>query len=103
MLSTMSLDFIQFGKPIINTVFGNATNGLYDDQRFLKYEHIINVVNSNATTIVKNEKALIDAIIEYLKNPSLHEENRNNLLKLQVSKPLTATGKRIAQTLLKWS
>ena len=51
----MSLDFIQFGKPIINTVFGNATNGLYDDQRFLKYEHIVNVVNSNATKIAKNK------------------------------------------------
>jgi hypothetical protein len=34
MLSTMSLDFIQFDKPVINTVFGSATNGLYDDQRF---------------------------------------------------------------------
>ena len=103
MLSTMSLDFIQFGKPVINTVFGNATNGLYNDQRFLKYEHIVNVVNSNATKIVKNEKELIDGINDYLLNPSLDTENRNNLLILQVSKPLTGTGKRIATTLLKWA
>ena len=103
MLSTMSLDFIQFGKPVINTVFGNAKNGLYDDQRFLKYEHIVNMVNSNATKIVKNEKELIEGINDYLQHPLLNEENRNNLLKLQVSKPLTATGKRIAETLLKWA
>ena len=103
MLSTMSLDFIQFGKPVINTVFGNATNGLYNDQRFLKYEHIVNVVNSNATKIAKNKKELIAAIKTYLENPSLDAENRSNLLKLQVSKPLPATGKRIAETLLQWS
>ncbi len=103
MLSTMSLDFIQFGKPVINTVFGNATNGLYDDQRFLKYEHIVNVVNSKATKIAKNEKELIDEINDYLNNPSADAENRANLLKLQVSKPLSATGKRIAATLSKWA
>lgn len=102
MLSTMSLDFIQFGKPVINMVFGNATNNLYDDQRFLKYEHIVNVVNSNATKIVKNEIELIDGINDYLENPSFDKENRNYLLKLQVSKPLQDTGKRIASTLVQW-
>jgi hypothetical protein len=103
MLSTMSLDFIQFGKPVINTVFGNATNGIYDDQRFLKYAHIVNVVNSKATKIAKNKKELIDGINEYLSNPTLNADFRNNLLLLQVSKPLLKTGKRIAETLLKWS
>lgn len=103
MLSTMSLDFIQFGKPVINTVFGNATNGLYDDQRFLKYAHIENVVDSKATKIVKNEHELINAINDYLNNPLLDAENRNALLQLQVSKPLEETGKRIAQTLVQWS
>ncbi len=103
MLSTMSLDFIQFNKPVINTVFGNATNKLYDDQRFLKYEHIVTIVNSKATKIVKNETELIDGIKEYLLNPLLDEENRKNLSKLQVSKPLENTGKRISETLLKWA
>lgn len=102
MLSTMSLDFIQFDKPVINTVFGNSENGLYDDQRFLNYAHIVNVVNSNATKIVKNEDELITAINSYLENPKLDSENRQRLLKLQVSKPLKDTGKRIAETLYKW-
>jgi len=103
MLSTMSLDFIQFGKPVINTVFGNADNGLYDDQRFLKYPHIVNVVNSQATKIVKNESELVNAINSYLENPATDAGNRKELLQLQVSKPLEGTGKRIAQTLLKWA
>lgn len=103
MLSTMSLDFIQFDKPVINAVFGNAENGLYDDQRFLNYAHIVNVVNSKATKIVRNQEELIIAINQYLKNPDLDSENRQQLLQLQVSKPLADTGKRIGQTLLQWT
>lgn len=102
MLSTMSLDFIQFDKPVINTVFGNSKNGLYDDQRFLNYAHIVNVVNSNATKIVKDQEELVAAINLYLENPHLDSDNRKQLLQLQVSKPLENTGKRIAETLLKW-
>lgn len=101
MLSTMSLDFIQFDKPVINTVFGNASNGLHDDQRFLKYAHIVNVINSKATKIVKNESELIDAINLYLTNPNLDSKNRKELLQLQVSKPLEGTGKRIVISLIK--
>jgi len=103
MLSTMSLDFIQFDKPVINTVFGNSKNGLYDDQRFLKYAHIKNIVKSKATKIVKNQQELINAINLYLNNSALYSENRKELLQLQVSKPLENTGKRIAETLMKWA
>ncbi|GIQ58554.1 hypothetical protein Flavo103_16900 [Flavobacterium collinsii] len=103
MLSTMSLDFIQFDKPVINTVFGNSKNGFYDDQRFLNYAHIEKVVNSKATKIVKNKEELVNAINLYLENHKLDSENRKQLLQLQVSKPLQQTGKRIADTLLKWA
>jgi hypothetical protein len=102
MLSTMSLDFIQFDKPVINTVFGNLKNGLYNDQRFLEYAHIVNVVDSNATKIAKNQDELISAINLYLENSNLDSENRKQLLQLQVSKSLSGTGKRIAETLVKW-
>lgn len=103
MLSTMSLDFMQFDKPVINTVFGNTENGLYDDQRFLNYVHIKQLVDSKASKIVKDATALIAAINYYLEYPNTDSENRKRLLALQVSKPLEQTGKRIAVTLAKWS
>lgn len=103
MLSTMSLDFILFDKPVINTVFGNSKNGLYNDQRFLNYAHIENVINSKATKIVKNEDELINGVNSYLEDLKLDSENRKELLQLQVSKPLQNTGRRIAETLLKWA
>jgi hypothetical protein len=103
MLSTMSLDFMQFDKPVINPVFGNAVNGLYDDQRFLQYPHIINVVNSNATRIVKTEQELIEAINLYLENSETNVENRKQLIQKQIGKSLKGTSERIATILRKWS
>lgn len=103
MLSTMSLDFMQFNKPVINSVFGNLENGLYNDQRFLGYIHIKNVINSNATRIVKNKQELIDAINLYLEYPDTDVENRKQLIQLQIGKPLEGTSARIATTLKKWS
>lgn len=102
MLSTMSLDFMQFGKPVINPVFGNVENGLYNDQRFLNYVHINYVVESGATRVVKQKNKLIAAIQAYLENPLLDAKQREALVKLQVGKPLKGTGKRIAKTLAQW-
>nr|WP_315255374.1 hypothetical protein [uncultured Flavobacterium sp.] len=103
MLSTMSLDFMCFEKPVINPVFGNLENGLYDDQRFLRYAHIKNVIKSKATRIVKNEQELIEAINLYLEYPNTDTENRKQLVKMQVGKPLEGTSERIATILRKWS
>ncbi|TBX69246.1 hypothetical protein EZL74_07685 [Flavobacterium silvisoli] len=103
MLSTMSLDFMQFDKPVINTVFGNKENDLYDDQRFLAYAHIENVVTSESTRIVKNEQELIESIRLYLANPGIDAENRKQFNQLQVGRPLQGTSKHIAETLKKWA
>ena len=103
MLSTMSLDFMLFDKPVINPVFGNADNELYNDQRFLKYNHIKTIVDTKASKIVKNKTELVDAINTYLQNPELNAENRKKLIDLHIGRPLQNTSKRIAQTLLQWS
>lgn len=99
MCSTMSLDFMVFDKPVINPVFGNEENGLYDDQRFLKYAHYERVVKSKAVFIAKNEKELVREINEGLDHPENRKDERQQLFSLQVGKPLEGTGKRIAETL----
>jgi len=91
MLSTMSLDFMLFDKPVVNTAFGNGENGLYNDQRFLQYEHYDNVVKSGAVKIAKNAEELYSAVNAYLRNPSLDLENRRKLIEMQVGKPLEDT------------
>lgn len=102
MLSTMSLDVMLFEKPVINTVFGNAVNGLGNDRRFLNYAHIKHMVNSCSVAVVKTEQELIDAINVCLENPSYKIKEQEEFLKLQIGKPLEGTSKRITQTLLSW-
>ncbi len=99
MCSTMSLDYMLFDKPVINTVFGNKTNGLYDDQRFLNYTHYKTVIESGAVTVAKNANELIDAINMDLKNPTHKLKQQRELVKLQIGKPLEGTSKRIVSVL----
>ena len=99
MLSTMSLDFMLFDKPVINTVFGNKENGLYDDQKFLKFLHYQYVVDSEAVTIAKNEKELHEQLEEAIKNPSLRKTKRKALLDLEIGAPLEGTSQRIVKAL----
>lgn len=99
MCSTMSLDFMQFDKPVINPVFGNGTNGLYDDQRFLKYAHYERVANSGAVTIVKNKEELIAAMNDALTNPQKASAQRKKLLELQIGRPLKGTSEGIGEIL----
>lgn len=103
MCSTMSLDFMLFDKPVINTVFGNENNGLYNDQRFLNYGHYKKVAESGAVTIAKNERELIAQINGALANPTQRTTQRKAMIALQISKDLKGTSKRIAEILRKWS
>jgi len=102
MLSTMSLDFMQFDKPVINPVFGNLENGLYNDQRFLNYKHINYVVESKATIIAKDKNQLIAALNLFLKNPTAKLKEQQRLINLQIGASLIGTGKRISKTLASW-
>lgn len=99
MCSTMSLDFMLFDKPVINTVFGNLENGLYNDQRFLNFGHFQKVVESQSVTVAKNETELIDQINAALDNPNQRTIERKAMIDLQVSESLEGTSKRIARTL----
>ena len=99
MCSTMSLDFMLFDTPVINTVFGNRDNGLYNDQRFLEYGHFKKVVESQSVTIAKNGTELIEQINQALGNPKERTIQRKAMIALQISESLEGTSKRIAETL----
>ena len=102
-LSTMTLDASIFDKPVINPVFGSANNGMFDDQKFLKYEHLDNVVKTNAVYIVKNESELLNTINQVLSVPYSKLTQQKELLAMQIGAPLNGTSKRIAEVLYLWS
>jgi hypothetical protein len=99
MCSTMSLDFMLFDKPVINTVFGNPKNGLYDDQRFLNYVHYKKVTDGNAVTIAKDKTELIHQINQSFSNPTERTADRKKMIDLQIGQKLPQTSKRIAEVL----
>lgn len=102
-LSTMTLDASIFNKPVINPVFGNDGNGMFDDQKFLKYEHLDNVVKTDAVYIVKNENELLNALNQVLSVPDSRLTQQKRLLAMQIGAPLNGTSKRIAEVLHQWS
>ncbi|MCY2687866.1 hypothetical protein [Salinimicrobium sp. TH3] len=102
MCSTMSLDFMIFDKPVINPVFGNEENGLYNDQRFLNYDHYKKVVESGAVKIAKDKEELMFDINFYLSNPGSDTKERRELLNLEIGMPLEGTSRRIAKSLRKF-
>lgn len=102
-LSTISLDASLFNKPIINPVFGNVENGMFDDQKYLKYLHLDNVVKTNAVTIAKDEVELLQALNLCLSNPLHKNKEQQNLIKLQIGKPIQNTSKNFVEVLRNWS
>lgn len=102
MCSTMSLDFMLFDKPVINTVFGNKENGLYDDQRFLNYVHYQYVIDSGAVTIAHNEIELHNQLTEALEQPQLRNKQRKSLVGLEIGGSLEGTSKRVVEALCKF-
>ena len=98
-LSTVTLDAFLFNKEVINPVFGNQKNELFDDQKFLKYRHLSHLVRSEASFIVKNEKEFLDAINFLLTKEDGREFQRNLFLREQIGKPLKNTSKRLVTAL----
>ncbi|TYA71426.1 glycosyltransferase family protein [Seonamhaeicola marinus] len=99
MCSTMSLDAMFFDKPVINPVFGNAKNGLYDDQKYLEYRHYNQVVKSGAVNVVKDANQLIEKINELLTNPNAKLKEQHELLKVLITGELSKTGERIVNAI----
>lgn len=99
-LSTITLDAFIFDKPVINPVFGNNQNILFNDQKFLEYAHLEKLVESNSTIIVKNETQFLEAINKLLSLQDNKKNEREKFLNLQISEPLKGTSKRIALTLM---
>ena len=99
MCSTMSLDFMIFDKPVINMALGNISNGLYNDQKYLNYNHYDRVVKSGAVAIVKDESEIYKAIKNALSNSKIRIKKQKDLIDLQIGAPLEGTSNRIIESI----
>ncbi len=82
MQSSMVLEACCANRPIINLAYDAGLQVPEWDsvERFYLYSHALPVVEFDATSIVRNDHELIDAIKEYLNDPTLRQNNRRALL-----------------------
>ena len=98
-LSTVTLDAFLFDKPVINPVFGNKSNGMYNDQKFLKYRHLEHLVDSGSSIIARVPVEFIDAIIKLLSGQDDKGLKRKEFINLEIGESLVGTSQRIVKAL----
>lgn len=98
-LSTITIDSFIFDKPVINPVFGTGSNGLWNDQKFLKFRHLELLERANASLIVKDADQYLTAINFLLSGGDDKAAARKSFVDLQINIPLSAVNKTIVKTL----
>jgi len=100
--STLSIDGAVFDKPIINVAFDGLRERprRYSYVRAYKYTHYKPVINSGGVKLVYNQKELLNAINQYLENPSLDSHGRERLRRRICYKLDGKAGQRIAEAIL---
>lgn len=102
-MSTITIDSFLFGKPVINPVFGSFDNGMYPDQKYMRYRHLEPLVACGASHVVRNEAEFADAVNRLLDGDDGRSALRRDFVDLQIGQPLEGTSARIAETLRKWA
>lgn len=86
--STTAIESLLTDVPVINVAFGKRLDW-WKWYRSMVYrdfgEHYADVTKDGATKVVKNPKQLVNAVNDYLKNPSLDHEKRQKTLKRMIT------------------
>ncbi len=98
-LSTITIDSFLFDKPVVNPVFGNGNNGYWDDQKYLKFQHLIPLVELKASHIVTDENQFLQAINRLLLHGDDKSAQRKSFVDLQIGFPLEQVNSRITEEL----
>ncbi len=98
-LSTITIDSFLFDKPVINPVFGNGGNGYWDDQKYLKFRHLLPLVDLRASHIVTNESEFLAAINALLTKSDDKSMKRKAFVDLQIGIPLDCVNQKITSEL----
>jgi hypothetical protein len=97
--STMVLDGVAFDKPLINLAFdGYDTEREYGKSFIWRYEsdYYREIISTRATTVVRSQQELLDAINQYLKDQGVKRDRRAELRRRFCYKVDGHSGKRIA-------
>lgn len=102
--STMTLDFALHNKPVVNIAFDVATppplrKPLWD--LYYKFEHYRPVIELGAVRVAHSEQELAKHVNSYLSQPLLEQDERRQLVELEIGQPLGVSSETIFMTLQK--
>jgi hypothetical protein len=101
--STLTLDGVAFNKPIINIGFDGLQKKSYSRSIIKQYDTAFyrGVVDTKAAWLVRGPEEFLDAINNYLIDPSIRNEERKKLRQKFCYKIDGESGKRVANYILK--
>lgn len=98
--STITIDAALFDTPVINLNYDiKMTEADYEGsiKRYYHYTHYKKVIEQDACWLVNDENELVEAICQYLKDPTIHSRGRNNLVNTMAVYTDGMSYKRIAE------
>lgn len=99
--STIAIDAAVFNKPVVLMAFdGFQQKGYYQGVgHYYDFDHIRNLVKTGGQKLVRSQTELIDAVRQYLENPTLDQPGRARLVREQCWRLDGQAGKRLAKFL----
>jgi hypothetical protein len=100
--STMSLDFGQRDKPVVNVAFDCADPPLFGMpvyDFYYCYEHFQPVLECKATKIARSPEQFAEFVNVYLENPATDREGRRRLADLEIGVPIDEATPRLIEAL----
>lgn len=98
--STMIIDGTVYGKPTV--VFGYDPEPNLPDpiSKFVEYVHLKKLLGSGLITVSKNDDEFVRDINEYLKNPKMNQDKRDEVVRRYVRALDGQSGNLVAQAVL---
>ena len=103
--STVSLELLMHGKPVINFGFDPPGSKLAHHDRYvrhLKYDHYRPVAESGAVMVAMSEKDMAEMLYKGLTQPKADSEKRHQFIHKMFGDTLDGnSGRRVAEHILK--
>jgi CDP-glycerol glycerophosphotransferase (TagB/SpsB family) len=80
--STIAIEAAIFDTPVVNVSFDGETPAEWtrSARRYLRFTHFANVTRHGAVKLAESPAQLVDAIAEYLTDPSIDAEGRRRMV-----------------------
>lgn len=101
--STMNIESAIFDKPVVNPAFDGDHKlppSLSVSRRY-KYDHQLNINNTNGIKIAYSDEEFIQYLNDYLDDPKIDSDGRCKIVEEQCSKLDGLAGQRIAEFIIK--